>query len=74
LPVEISVNAIRFVRQNDLTVGDYHDLMMDNIDTLTCKRVMALRECWDHASPPKVLQEEIASAKAAYTCCRSYHS
>jgi hypothetical protein len=23
--------------------------------------------CWDHASSPKVLQEEIASAKAAYT-------
>jgi hypothetical protein len=23
--------------------------------------------CWDHASSPKVLQEETASAKAAYT-------
>jgi hypothetical protein len=23
--------------------------------------------CWDHASSPKVLQEEIASAKVAYT-------
>jgi hypothetical protein len=23
--------------------------------------------CWGHASSPKVLQEEIASAKAAYT-------
>ena len=30
--------------------------------------------CWDHASSPKVLQEETASAKAAYTWCRSYHS
>jgi hypothetical protein len=29
--------------------------------------------CWDHASSPKVLQEETASAKAAYTWCRSYH-
>jgi hypothetical protein len=44
LLVEISLNAIRFVRQNDLTVGDYHDLMMDNIDAVTSKRVMALRE------------------------------
>jgi hypothetical protein len=23
--------------------------------------------CWDHASSPKVLQEETTSAKAAYT-------
>ena len=44
LSVEISLNAIRFARQNDLTVGDYHDLMMDNIDEVTDKRMMALRE------------------------------
>jgi hypothetical protein len=25
------------------------------------------KQCWDHASSPKVLQEETASAKAAYT-------
>jgi tRNA A37 threonylcarbamoyladenosine dehydratase len=42
--VEISLNAIRFARQNDLTVSDYHDLMMDNIDEVTDKRLMALRE------------------------------
>jgi hypothetical protein len=29
--------------------------------------------CWDHASSPKVLQEETASTKAAHTWCRSYH-
>ena len=28
LPVEISLNSIRFARQNDLIVGDYHDLML----------------------------------------------
>jgi hypothetical protein len=28
LPIEISQNAIRFARQNDLVVGDCHDLMM----------------------------------------------
>ena len=44
LPVEISLNAIRFARQNDLIIGDYHDLMMDNIDDVTDKTMMALRE------------------------------
>ena len=32
LPVEVNLDAYRFARQNDLDVGEYHDLMMDNID------------------------------------------
>jgi hypothetical protein len=44
LPVEISLNALRFARQNDLTFGDYHDLMMDDIDEVTDKMMLALRE------------------------------
>jgi hypothetical protein len=44
LPMEISLNAIKCARQNDISVGDYHDLMMDNIDEVTDKRMMALRE------------------------------
>jgi hypothetical protein len=44
LPVGIRLNTIRFARQNDIIVGDYHDLMMDNIDEVTNKRMMALRE------------------------------
>jgi hypothetical protein len=44
LPVEVSLNAIRFVKQNDLAISDYHDLMMDNIDEVTDKRLMALKE------------------------------
>jgi hypothetical protein len=44
LPVEISLNAVRFAKQNDLTVGDYYNLMMDNIDEVTDKRVAALGE------------------------------
>ena len=43
-PVEIDLNAIRFARQNDLVIGDYHDLMMDNIDEVIDKRFVALRE------------------------------
>jgi hypothetical protein len=44
LPVEMSLNAIRFARQNDLTVEDYYNLMMDKIDEVTDKRLMALGE------------------------------
>jgi hypothetical protein len=42
LPVEISLNAVRFARQNDLTITDYYNSMMDNIDEVTDKRVIAL--------------------------------
>jgi hypothetical protein len=41
--VDISLNAIRFTRKNDLVVDDYFDLMMDNIDEVTDKRLMTLR-------------------------------
>jgi hypothetical protein len=44
LPVEISLNAVRFAKQNDLTVGDYYYSMMDNIDEVTDKRVTTLGE------------------------------
>jgi hypothetical protein len=47
LPVEISLNSIGISRQNDLTVGDYHNLMVDNIDEVADKRMMALREVKD---------------------------
>ena len=44
LPVEVNLVAYRFARQNNLDVGEYHDLMMDNIDEVTDKRLMALKE------------------------------
>jgi hypothetical protein len=44
LLMEISLNAVRFAKQNDLTVGDYYNLMIDNIDEVTDKRVTSLRE------------------------------
>jgi hypothetical protein len=44
LLVEISLNAVRFTKQNDLIVGDYYNSMMDNIDKVTNKRVIALGE------------------------------
>jgi hypothetical protein len=55
LLVEISSNAVRFSKQNNLTVGDYYNLMMDNIDEVTNKRVTALGE---------IEKEKIMVAKA----------
>jgi hypothetical protein len=44
LPVKISLNVVRFAKQNDLTIGDYYNSMMDNIDEVTDKRATALGE------------------------------
>jgi hypothetical protein len=44
LPIEISLNVVRFAKQNDLTVSDYYNSMMDNINEVTDKRVTALGE------------------------------
>jgi hypothetical protein len=42
--VEISLNVVRCARQNDLAFEDYYNLMMDNIDEVTNKRLVALGE------------------------------
>ena len=44
LPVEVNLDAYRLARQNDLSAVDHHDLMMDNIDEVTDKRLRALKE------------------------------
>jgi hypothetical protein len=44
LPIEISLNVARFAKQNDVTVDDYYNSMMDNIDKVTNKRVTTLGE------------------------------
>ena len=44
LPVEVNLDAYRLAKQNDLSAVDYHDLMMDNIDEVTDKRLKALKE------------------------------
>jgi hypothetical protein len=43
-PVDISLNAVRFARQNDLAADDYYNLMMDNINEVIDKRLVALGE------------------------------
>jgi hypothetical protein len=44
LPVEVNLNAYRFAKQNNLSAVMYHDLMMDNINEVTDKRLVALNE------------------------------
>jgi hypothetical protein len=51
--------------QEDLQLKDYphNDAMV-----ISCViKGFLVHNCWNHASSPKVLQEETASAKAAYT-------
>ena len=40
----MNLDAYRLAKQNDLTVVDYYDLMMDNIDEVSDKRLQALKE------------------------------
>jgi hypothetical protein len=44
LPVEVNLGAYRLAKQNDLDAVVYHNLMMDNIDEITDKRMRALKE------------------------------
>ena len=41
---EVNLAALRFTKQNDLSVEDYYGLMMDNIDEVADKRLVALRD------------------------------
>ena len=42
--VEVNLDAYRLVKQNDLSIVDHHDLMMDTIDEVTDKHLKALKE------------------------------
>jgi hypothetical protein len=44
LPIEVNLAAYRLAKQNELSVVDYHDSMMDNIDDVTDKRLQDLKE------------------------------
>jgi hypothetical protein len=43
LPIEVNLTAYTLAMQNELSIANYHDLMMDNIDEVTDKRFQALR-------------------------------
>ena len=38
------MDAYGLAKQNDLFIGMYHDLMIDNVDELTDKRIKALKD------------------------------
>ena len=42
--VEVNLDAYRLAKQNDISVIDYHDLMMDNIDEVTDNHLKALKD------------------------------
>ena len=44
LPVKVNLDAYRLAKQNDLSAVDYYNLMMDNVDEVTDKRMRALKE------------------------------
>jgi hypothetical protein len=44
LPVEVNLVVYRLAKQNELSVVDYYDLMMNNIDEVTDKRLQGLKK------------------------------
>jgi hypothetical protein len=44
LPVEINLVALRIARQNELSVVDYHNLMLERLDKASNERIKALVE------------------------------
>jgi hypothetical protein len=44
LPVEVNLDALRIARQNELSVVNYHNLMLDRLDEVSDERVKALGE------------------------------
>jgi hypothetical protein len=42
--VEVNLSACRLAKRNDLDAVVYYNLMMDNIDEITNKRMRALKE------------------------------
>ena len=44
MPVEMNLDAYRLAKQNDLTVVDYYELMMDNIDEVSDKWLYVLKK------------------------------
>ena len=44
MSVEVNLDAYRLAKQNDLSAVDYYDLMMDNVDEVSNKRLQALKE------------------------------
>ena len=62
LPDEVNLDAYRLVKQNDLPVVMYHNLMMDNIDEVIDVRLKALKEIEkDKARVAKAYNKKVKS-------------
>jgi hypothetical protein len=44
LPIEVNLDALRIAQQNELSVVDYHNLMLDRLDEVSDERVKTLGE------------------------------
>jgi hypothetical protein len=44
LHVVVNLAGFKLPKKNDLSIVDYHDIMIDNIDDITNKRLEALKE------------------------------
>lgn len=44
LPIEVNLGSVRIGRQQGLTIAEYHDAMIDNIEDLTEEIIKALEE------------------------------
>ena len=42
--LEVNLDVYKCAKQNDLDIGEYHDLMMDNVVEVADKKLMALKE------------------------------
>jgi hypothetical protein len=62
LPVEVNLDAYRLAKQNDISAVMYHDMMMDNIDKVTDKRLKTLKEIEkDKACVAKTYNKKVKS-------------
>jgi dihydroneopterin aldolase len=62
LPVEVNLDAYRLAKQNDLSAIMYHDMMVDNIDEMTNKRLKTLKKIEkDKARVAKAYNKKVKS-------------
>jgi dihydroneopterin aldolase len=62
LPVEVNLDVYRLAKQNDLSTIMYYDMMMDNINEVTDKRLKALKEIEkDKAHVTKAYNKKVKS-------------
>jgi DNA-directed RNA polymerase beta subunit len=62
LPVEVNLDAYKLAKQNDLSTIMYHDMMVDNIDEVTNKRLKTLKEIEkDKARVAKAYNKKVKS-------------